>query len=717
MVDKPSKPESLRAEAEARLTGAPLLQTQLRSAEDLLHELQVSQIELEMQNEELRRAHLALEKSRDRYAGLYEFAPAGYLTLTRAGQISEINLTGTTLLGLERNKLLQRRFDHFIVPEDRDRWHLAFVRAIEHTGKTGIELKLLRGDGSTFHAHLDCMHTEDTGPTAEVRMAVTDISAMELNKQLLAAQNDLREQLALLKRKDAALMASEERLRMATQTARDAIVVIEAKSGTITEWNSAAEAIFGYTQAEALGQVLHDLLTPPRLREAAQHGLAHFALSGEGAAVGKTLELLALHKDGTEFPIELSLSAMQLHEKWYATGIARDISARKQSEIALEHANRALATLGVVNRQLVYASSEDELLHAICQAIVEQRGYRMASVGYAQQDADKTVKIMAYSGQNGDYLDTMQLTWAETERGMEPTGRAIRSGATKVCQDIASDPYYLPWRDAALQRSFASSITLPLLDADKIVFGALTVYSDEVNTFIPGEIALLEEMAGDLAFGVRTLHMRQERDRALKQNQQYLVQLQHSLENTVQAIGTIVEMRDPYTAGHQRRVADLAMAIAKQMALPDEHVHAIHLAGIVHDLGKIQIPSEILSKPGKLSAIEYELIKIHPQAGYEILKGIDFPWPIAQMVLQHHERIDGSGYPQGLKGDAIMLEALILGVADVVEAIASHRPYRAAMGMAAALSEIEQSSGLHYDPAVVAACIKVVRDNDMRLPE
>jgi len=247
------------------------------------------------------------------------------------------------------------------------------------------------------------------------------------------------------------------------------------------------------------------------------------------------------------------------------------------------------------------------------------------------------------------------------------------------------------------------------------VFGILNVYAAEANAFIPSEIILLEEMAGDLSFGVRSLRIRQERDRALEQIQQQIVQLQDSLEDTVRAIATIVEMRDPYTAGHQVRVADLAATIAKQMGLPDEQVHAIHLAGTVHDLGKIQIPAEILSKPGKITDIEFSLIKIHPQAGYDILKDISFPWPIAQMVLQHHERLDGSGYPQGLRGDAILLGARILSVADVVEAMSSHRPYRPGLGIEVALAEITRQCGIYFDPAVVEACLRVFREQHYQL--
>ena len=386
-------------------------------------------------------------------------------------------------------------------------------------------------------------------------------------------------------------------------------------------------------------------------------------------------------------------------------GVIKDITERKQAENALKHVNRTLATVSAVNRQLVYATEENELLQAICQAIMERGCYRMVWVGYVQHDAGKSIKNMAHAGYDNGYLDDIRITWNESEYGMGPTGRAIRSGKTQLSQDFTNDPRHYPWRSAALKNGFASCIALPMADNQGKVFGALTVYAEEANAFSPGEVDLLEEMAGDLAFGVRNLHIRHERDRALEQNKLYLDQLQKSLEDTVRAIAGIVELRDPYTAGHQVRVAELASAIARQMGLTEEQVQGIHLSSIVHDLGKIKIPAEILSKPGLLSDIEYQLIKTHAQAGYDILKDISFSWPIAQMALQHHERVDGSGYPQGLKGEAFMLEARILGVADVVEAMSSHRPYRPALGTEAALEEIAKYRGIHFDPQVVDACL------------
>lgn len=191
----------------------------------------------------------------------------------------------------------------------------------------------------------------------------------------------------------------------------------------------------------------------------------------------------------------------------------------------------------------------------------------------------------------------------------------------------------------------------------------------------------------------------------------YETQLKRGLENTIAAISTAAEKRDSYTAGHQYRVEQIAALIAKEMGLKDEDIHPIKLAASIHDIGKINIPAEILSKPGRLSAIEFELIKSHSQVGYDIVKDIDFPWPIAEMILQHHERIDGSGYPYGLTGEQILPGAKIIGVADVIEAMASHRPYRAALGVEVALEEVSKNSGILYDSAVARAAVAVMQEH------
>lgn len=194
-----------------------------------------------------------------------------------------------------------------------------------------------------------------------------------------------------------------------------------------------------------------------------------------------------------------------------------------------------------------------------------------------------------------------------------------------------------------------------------------------------------------------------------------LEKLQKTLEGTIRAIALTVEMRDPYTSGHQKRVADLSCAIAGKIGLSEDRIEGILMGGNVHDLGKIAVPSEILSKPTRLSKDEINLIRQHPKAGHDILKPIAFPWPIARMVLEHHERLDGSGYPQGLSGEDILLEARILAVSDVVEAMSSHRPYRPSLGMDKALEEIQQNKGILYDPDVVDACTEILETKGYNL--
>jgi PAS domain S-box-containing protein/putative nucleotidyltransferase with HDIG domain len=183
---------------------------------------------------------------------------------------------------------------------------------------------------------------------------------------------------------------------------------------------------------------------------------------------------------------------------------------------------------------------------------------------------------------------------------------------------------------------------------------------------------------------------------------------------TVQAVAAISEKRDPYTAGHQRRVAKLSRAIAERLAMTADEVEGVYLGALTHDVGKISIPAEILAKPGRLLPVEFELIKTHAGLGFEMLQGIEFPWPIADIALQHHERLDGSGYPKGLRGDAIRTEARIVAVADVVEAMASHRPYRAALGMDAALDEVRRLRGKGFDVAAADACLVLIADQGFR---
>lgn len=182
------------------------------------------------------------------------------------------------------------------------------------------------------------------------------------------------------------------------------------------------------------------------------------------------------------------------------------------------------------------------------------------------------------------------------------------------------------------------------------------------------------------------------------------------LQQTVMALGRAIEMRDPYTDGHQKRVALLAEAIAKELGLPQDEADGIRIAALIHDIGTIRIPSEIICKPGPLNDIEFSIVKTHSQAGYDLVKEVPFPWPIGEMILQHHERLDGSGYPRGLKGDEILFAARILSVADVIEAMSAHRPYRPSQGLGRAMAEVQAGAGTRYDARVVEACVRVLNN-------
>lgn len=205
---------------------------------------------------------------------------------------------------------------------------------------------------------------------------------------------------------------------------------------------------------------------------------------------------------------------------------------------------------------------------------------------------------------------------------------------------------------------------------------------------------------------------------ALEQAQiHHAEQLKRTLTQTVRAISMTIEMRDPYTAGHQRRVAQLCVAIGRKMGLDEETLRGLETGAFIHDIGKINVPADFLSRPGHLSDAAFHVIMAHPQVGYDIVHEIEFPWPIATMILQHHERLDGSGYPNGISGDAIIPEARILAVADVVEAISSHRPYRPSLGIEAAIREIKGNAGTRYDPKVVEACLAVLEEDGFEVSE
>lgn len=505
----------------------------------------------------------------------------------------------------------------------------------------------------------------------------------------------------------------EERLRLAMAGAHMGAWSVDLESDT----HSISEGmgpIFGLPNGagprstEALMEAVH-----PDDREA----LASAMKQDRETAQASQSEFRVLWPDGTVHWVEARSNVIcdAAGKPVRSVGVLADITQRKLDVVALQRANRALKTLSAANEALVRATSESELLHEVCRVIVDKGGYRLASVGYPRHDQEKTLVPMAWAGAEEGYLTAVLRTTADTEQSHKPIARALRSGKPEITRDVGNDPAFAPVKEWVTRLGYVSNLALPILDGKRVI-GAISIHASGTDAFDDAEILLLQELADDLSYGITTLRTREERDRIADAHEHHAAILRKSLEDSIQAIASTVEMRDPYTSGHQKRVAELAVALATEMGLPDEQIRGLHLAGVVHDLGKISVPAEILSKPGKLTTIEFMLIKGHAQAGYEILKDIDFPWPIATIVWQHHERLDGSGYPQGLKGEDILLESRIMAVADVVEAIASHRPYRPTLGIDAALKEIERGRGTVYDPAVADACVKLFREGGFALP-
>ncbi len=376
--------------------------------------------------------------------------------------------------------------------------------------------------------------------------------------------------------------------------------------------------------------------------------------------------------------------------------------------LELEQANRRLTVLYRVSTSLAAVRPLGELAPHALRTVVEAMGYAYANY-FAFDEKEQTFHLSESVGFSDEILPRLQRELVfrlGEERGL--VGLVGQTQEPLILTDAKRDPRWIP-----ADETIRSALFVPVAHKGHLL-GVASFLSTETGAFDDEDAKDVTILANNLAIALKNAQLFEqaqqeiaERKQAEENLERSLKNLQKALEGTIYALAATTEIRDPYTAGHQRRVAELASAIAKEMGLPEEKVEGIHMAGLIHDIGKISVPAEILSKPSKLSEIEMNLIKAHPRIAYDILKEIDFPWPVADIVLQHHERLDGSGYPQGLKGDEIILEARILAVADVVEAMASHRPYRPALGVEAALAEIEKNRGRLYDPTVVDACLEL----------
>ena len=387
--------------------------------------------------------------------------------------------------------------------------------------------------------------------------------------------------------------------------------------------------------------------------------------------------------------------------------LEEEMTERKLAEERAVHLNDVLRAIRSVNQLIVKEKDRDRLLKEACKNLVTTPGYYNAWIALVDESGKLVTTAEAALGK--EFLPLVERL--ESGRLPNCAGRALSEPGVLTIEDPPSTCVDCPLAGMYAERA---GMTCRLESAGSI-YGLLTVSVAPGCAADEEERSLFSEVAGDIAFALWSMELARGRNQAEQQLEQTLGDLRKTLGGIIQAVAMMVETRDPYTAGHQRRVADLARATATEMELSKEMIEGIRMAGVIHDLGKISVPAEILTKPTRLTEMEFNIIKTHPQVGYDVLKNIKFPWPIAEIVLQHHERMDGSGYPQGISGEEILLEARIMGVADVVEAMASHRPYRPALGIDKALEEISENKGVFYDPRAVEACLTLFTEKGFEL--
>jgi PAS domain S-box-containing protein len=492
---------------------------------------------------------------------------------------------------------------------------------------------------------------------------------------------------------------------------QDSKLAVDADTGIVVDANPAAEALMGYSREELIGMhiaMLHPEAGRERLkaefRKAVEHASSHN-------------DIYILRKDGSKAPVAIWTSEpLELAGRRLVIAEIRDITDEKQKGHQLTAQNWALSAFSIAALALGRSRSAKDLLQSICEAITQQSVYVLAWIGIAEDGPDKQVRVAASAGSAAGYLDKLHISWSENERsGQGPAGVCIRTKTLQISEDTETSPIYGPWRERARQFGIRSFMFIPLR-IEGSWQGVLGVYSTRLKAFKNGPVEVFQNLAEEIVHGVQALEQKQLLDaerRHLEDTQRHLTE---ALAASVSAIVTAMELRDPYTAGHENRVAAIAYAIGKEMGWLEGRLQGLRMAAMVHDIGKISIPTEILAKPAELSAEEWEVVKRHPESSYTILKDIPFTWPIADIVRQHHEKLEGSGYPLGLKADAILPEARVLAVADIVEAMAADRPYRAALGLEAALAEIESQAGTLLDAEVVQICAALFRERRLMIP-
>jgi PAS domain S-box-containing protein/putative nucleotidyltransferase with HDIG domain len=454
-----------------------------------------------------------------------------------------------------------------------------------------------------------------------------------------------------------AMLQSEEKYRTILENIEDGYYEVDL-AGNLTFFNDSLCRLYGYSKDALMGMNYRQYADKETAKKV-------FQVFNQVYSTGKTIKEFnwqATRKDGTKRYVEVSIS-LQKDSSGKITGfrgLIHDITERKQQEKELLRANKLLNSIVENIPDMIFLKDSKELRFVrFNRAGEDLLGHsRENLLGKSDYDLFPHEQAELFTQRDREVLDRKELIDI-AEESIQTRNRGERTLHTQkvpILNENGEPEYLLGISEDITERKLAEAKLLLTLESLKKAVGA-----------------------------------------------------------TIQVLVVALEARDPYTAGHQLRVAHLACAIAMEMGLAQQKIDGIQMAGSIHDIGKLSIPAEILSKPTKLTNLEFSLIKEHAQSGYEMLKDVESPWPLAQIVYQHHERINGSGYPRNLKGDEILVEARIMAVADVVEAMASHRPYRPGLGIEVALEEIEKNKGIFYDDNVADACLNLFREKDYKL--
>ena len=497
------------------------------------------------------------------------------------------------------------------------------------------------------------------------------------------------------------LILSEERYRRLFETAQDGILILDASTGLIIDANPFISKLTGYSSHELFNKHLWDLGFFKNIKE---NKIKFLELQKKGYVRYENLPIKT--KAGEINYVEFISNIYLVGESHVIQCNIRDISKRINVEKLNTELNMMYQVILLCNKILLHATTAGSLIKQICKILIFPGGFQACWISHAYSPNTKSLQPIAMEGLEREYFKKLNVSLKDTENSSK-IATAIRLNKLLICKNLKKEKHPTLDYQYILSKGYSTAAVIPMKSLKKEPY-ILVVYGQNSPNFNINIITLLKNLVNDIAFGIDTLDAQTEHLKLVKQ-------VNHSLNNTIAAIAAMVEQRDPYTAGHQHRVSELAVAIATEMGLTNDQITGIRIASVVHDIGKIHVPAEILSKPSKLSQAEYDIIKTHPQAGWEVLKNIEFPCPVAEIVYQHHERLDGSGYPRGLKGNEILLETRIVMVADVIDAMSEHRPYRPAFDIMYALKEIMKQKGKLFDEQVVTACIKLFLEKNYEI--